>query len=45
MSDGHRSGKSTGRVSCKSTELNIIIIIIIIIIILSLPAQSHRQEN
>jgi len=21
MSDGHRSGRSTGRVSCKSTEL------------------------
>jgi len=35
MSDGHRSGRSTGRVSCKSTELKrrgMIEIIIIIIL-------------
>ena len=41
MPDGHRSGRSTGRVSCKSTA----IIIIIIIIILTPLLNSQGKKN
>jgi len=40
MPDGHRSGRSTGRVSCKSTA-----IIIIIIIILTPVLNSQGMKN
>ena len=40
MSDGHRSGRSTGRVSCKSTELLLLLLLFIL-----LSAERHTQPR
>ena len=43
MSDGHRSGRSTGRVWCKS--IIIIIIIILLFIILTGVCRLHYERG
>jgi len=40
MSDGHRSGRSTGRVSCKSTELLLLLLLFIL-----LSAERHTRPS